>query len=513
MFDMAEVPQPEDSLNPDFISERAKRLCAGEIFLDAAGNRAMSNRYDRSSNSKGIVDFGVSENKLMFDVFEKKLAEPKIQTLAPHMLFYDVMAGNLRFRGALAEFLTERLNAAKPLDPKNVRVCNGAGPMMELVASSIGDPGDCLMMPMPCYGGVFWDVGGRAEINVVPVHLTSKMEEGDTMPFQLTAKKIEDTYNKATAEGKKIVGILLINPHNPLGDIYSAELIMDILNVCHRHSLHVIMDEIYMMSIFDTEAKFTSVLSLPNIPDPQRVHLVWGFAKDFCMSGMRCGVLYSVNEAVNKAVDALIYFNMIPGPIQHVLTEIVLDKEWLDNVFIPTKYSRMREARSYMCDKLSALGIPVRKSPSGLYIWADFRKYIQPLTPENELVLFEKFMDAGVYLTPGIEAFNCGEPGFFRMVFTVYRDHLEVGMERIAAVLKDCAENGLTKPQADNAEAPTSADVKEESLEDLLGLLQGRISSSGWLEETRTQNWATQNPEALEQFKQAMKSQEGFGDK
>ncbi|CAH1254121.1 ACCS [Branchiostoma lanceolatum] len=68
---------------------------------------------------EGIVDFGVSENKLMFDVFEKKLAEPKIQKLAPHMLFYDVMAGNMRFRGALAEFLTERLNAAKPLDPKN----------------------------------------------------------------------------------------------------------------------------------------------------------------------------------------------------------------------------------------------------------------------------------------------------------------------------------------------------------------------------------------------------------
>ncbi|XP_078658306.1 1-aminocyclopropane-1-carboxylate synthase-like protein 1 isoform X4 [Branchiostoma floridae x Branchiostoma belcheri] len=498
------------------LSERVQKILArlqANLLLSDVGWKVKSCPFHPKDSPEGVVDFGVSENKLMFDVVEKKLAEPKIQKLEPHMLYYDEMPGNMRFRKALAAFLTERLNAAKPLDPKYTKVCNGAGPMMELVATSIGDPGDCLLMPMPCYGGVFWDVGGRAQIQTLPVHLSSKMEEGETKPFQLTAKKIEDTYNEATAEGKKIVGILLINPHNPLGDIYSPELLMDILNFCHRHSLHVIMDEIYMMSIFDSEAKFTSVLSLPNIPDPQRTHMVWGFAKDFCMSGMRCGVLYSENEAVNKAVEALVYFNMIPGPIQHMLTEIVLDKEWVDNVFIPTKYSRMREARSYMCDKLAALDIPVRKSPSGLYIWADFRKYIQPLTQENELVLFEKFMAAGVYLTPGMAAFRCGEPGFFRLVYTVYRDHLEVGMERIAAVLKDCAENGLTKPPGGaQAEVPTTANVKEESLEDLLGLLKGRISSSGWLEETRTQNWATQNPDALEQFKQAMKSQEGFGD-
>ncbi|XP_070553584.1 1-aminocyclopropane-1-carboxylate synthase-like protein 1 [Ptychodera flava] len=109
--------------------------------------------------------------------------------------------------------------------------------------------------------------------------LCSQTSGENGKPFQLTVDMLEDALGQATQKGINIRGLFLINPHNPLGDIYSKQLLIDCLHFAKRHGLHVIVDEIYMLSVFDDDAEFTSVLSLEDLPDPDRTHFTWSFRR------------------------------------------------------------------------------------------------------------------------------------------------------------------------------------------------------------------------------------------
>ncbi|PKU40973.1 hypothetical protein llap_8726 [Limosa lapponica baueri] len=140
-----------------------------------------------------------------------------------------------------------------------------------------------------------------------------------------------------------------------------------------RYELHVIIDEIYMLSVYDNTT-FTSVLRLDCLPDPERTIFMWGFSKDFGMSGVRVGVLYTRNREIQKAVNQLAVFHSRPGPVQHILSQFLRDRDWLDNVIFPANKKRLKDTQNILVGGLADVGIPVLKSSGGLYVWADFRK-------------------------------------------------------------------------------------------------------------------------------------------
>lgn len=61
------------------------------------------------------------------------------------------------------------------------------------------------------------------------------------------------------------------------------------------------------------------------------MHLTWAFSKDFAVSGLRCGVLYSENEALLEAVDGLAYWACVSGDTQYLLGEMISDDAWEDD--------------------------------------------------------------------------------------------------------------------------------------------------------------------------------------
>lgn len=68
---------------------------------------------------------------------------------------------------------------------------------------------------------------------------------------------VVDNYIKKLKEnGLKVKAFIHCNPHNPLGDIYDEETTLNLMKVCKKHSIHFISDEIYALSIFDTNSKF-----------------------------------------------------------------------------------------------------------------------------------------------------------------------------------------------------------------------------------------------------------------
>jgi 1-aminocyclopropane-1-carboxylate synthase len=73
------------------------------------------------------------------------------------------------------------------------------------------------------------------------------------------------------------------------------------------------------------------------------VHIVFGFSKDFCGSGLRLGVLYSKNSALNMALGNLGYFCSVPAPLQMTLSKLLADDAWVDG-FVAENRRRMLQA-------------------------------------------------------------------------------------------------------------------------------------------------------------------------
>lgn len=291
------------------------------------------------------------------------------------------------------------------------------------------------MIPTPYYGAITQHIYLYGNVRLAYVYLDSKVTGLNTRPFQLTVEKLEMVLQGVSSEGVKVKGLILINPQNPLGDVYSPEELQDFLRFAMRHKLHVIMDEVYMLSVFEESLGYRSVLSLERLPDPQRTHVMWATSKDFGMSGLRFGVLYTENQHVATAVASLCRYHGLSGLVQHQMAQLLRDHDWISQVYLPENHARLKAAHTYVSEELRALGIPFVSRGAGFFIWVDLRKYLCKGTFEEEALLWRQFLDNKVLLSSG-KTFECKEPGWFRVVFSDKENRLRLGMQRMRQVLE-----------------------------------------------------------------------------
>uniref|UniRef100_A0A8C2FRK0 1-aminocyclopropane-1-carboxylate synthase homolog (Arabidopsis)(non-functional) n=1 Tax=Cyprinus carpio TaxID=7962 RepID=A0A8C2FRK0_CYPCA len=338
--------------------------------------------------------------------------------IEPAFLQYPDWKGHSFLREEVAKFLSHYCRSPKPLKPKNVVVMNGCGSLFSALAATLCDPEGirpsghhriCLVSCLISLG--FFIFSPRLDVR----------------PFQLTVEKLENSLKEAKKEGLNIKALILLNPHNPLGEVYSSEEMISFLEFAKMHKLHVIVDEIYMLSVFNETDTFRSVLSLDGLPDPQRTHIMWGVSKDFAMAGMRVGMVYSENRDLVQALDQLGCFHGVPGPTQYQMAQLLRDRDWLNSEFLPENRRRLREAHSFMTEELKKQDIPFLHRSAGFFIWADLSKYLREKTFAEELSLWRCFLKHKVLLSCG-QAFSCVSPGWFRIIFTDQLHKLKLGL-------------------------------------------------------------------------------------
>ncbi|XP_032344393.1 probable inactive 1-aminocyclopropane-1-carboxylate synthase-like protein 2 isoform X3 [Camelus ferus] len=392
-------------------------------------NTYQGNKYHEDKNTLGFINLGTSENKLCTDLLTERLSRSDMNYIDDDLLQYSDWRGQPFLREEVAQFLTYYCKAPAPLDPENVVVLNGCSSVFSALATVLCDPGEAFLVPTPTYSDFVFSAHLYAKVDLVPVDLESQVSDANTHPFQLTVDKLEQALLNAKLEGKKVRGLVLINPQNPLGHIYSQDSLMEYLEFAKKHSLHVIIDEIYMLSVFDESITFRSVLSMESLPDPNKTHMIWGTSKDFGISGFRFGTLYTHNKEVALAMSSFGYLHGISGITQYKLHRLLQDREWIDNVYLPTNHSRLQEAHRFITNELKSSKIPFLSHGSGLYVWISLRKYLDPCTFEEELLLHRRFLDKKLILSCG-KTFMCKEPGWFRLVFAATPLLLKHGLQR-----------------------------------------------------------------------------------
>ncbi|XP_054224717.1 putative inactive 1-aminocyclopropane-1-carboxylate synthase-like protein 2 isoform X1 [Homo sapiens] len=411
-------------------------------------NAYQKDKYHKDKNTLGFINLGTSENKLCMDLMTERLQESDMNCIEDTLLQYPDWRGQPFLREEVARFLTYYCRAPTRLDPENVVVLNGCCSVFCALAMVLCDPGEAFLVPAPFYGGFAFSSRLYAKVELIPVHLESEVTVTNTHPFQLTVDKLEEALLEARLEGKKVRGLVLINPQNPLGDIYSPDSLMKYLEFAKRYNLHVIIDEIYMLSVFDESITFHSILSMKSLPDSNRTHVIWGTSKDFGISGFRFGALYTHNKEVASAVSAFGYLHSISGITQHKLCQLLQNTEWIDKVYLPTNCYRLREAHKYITAELKALEIPFHNRSSGLYVWINLKKYLDPCTFEEERLLYCRFLDNKLLLSRG-KTYMCKEPGWFRLIFADELPRLKLAMRRFCDVLQEQKEALIVKQLED----------------------------------------------------------------
>uniref|UniRef100_G1SSW1 Exostosin glycosyltransferase 2 n=1 Tax=Oryctolagus cuniculus TaxID=9986 RepID=G1SSW1_RABIT len=388
-----------------------------------------------TSHLQGIINLGVSENKLCFDLLQSRLTQSDMLRVEPALLQYPDWRGHLFLREEVAKFLSLYCKSRTALRPENVVVLNGCASVFSALATVLCEAGEVFLIPTPYYGAITQHVYLNSHVRLAYVHLDSEVTGPDARPFQLTVEKLEVALQGVISEGVTVKGLILINPQNPLGDIYSPGELQEYLEFAKRHELHVVMDEVYMLSVFDEALEYRSVLSLERLPDPQRTHVMWSTSKDFGMSGLRFGVLYTENQDVATAVASLCRYYGLSGIAQHQMAQLLRDHDWISQVYLPENHARLKAAHTYVSEELRALGIPFLSRGAGLFIWVNLRKYLPQATFKEEELLWRRFLDGKVLLSSG-KAFQCKEPGWFRIVFTDKAHRLRLGMQRFRQVLE-----------------------------------------------------------------------------
>jgi aspartate/methionine/tyrosine aminotransferase len=159
------------------------------------------------------------------------------------------------------------------------------------------------------------------------------------------------------------------------------------------------------------------------------VHVVYGFAKDFGLSGFKVGVLHSENREVIKAVQDSTYFYSVSTETQRTLTNL-LDSSELKGFFNSMREGLAAAYRDTASD-LAAHGIPFLPVEGGIVVWLDLRAFLDSISFEAERDLFEHMFEQGrVNISPG-KVFHCAEPGWFRLCFTVPESHRREGLKRL----------------------------------------------------------------------------------
>jgi aspartate/methionine/tyrosine aminotransferase len=406
-----------------FLSARGARLVASPpVAAYLLEHFARSgDAWDAEQNPDGYIALCVAENRSMWDVLVPQLAA--YREVPGRVLGYDDMIGNLAFREQLAAFMS-RTFLGRTIAAEQLAVVAGAGAVLELLFHALADPGDGVLVPTPSYAGFWPDLETRDQLRIVPVHCTSA--EG----FRLSTRALDQALAQAEVPVK---ALLFTSPNNPLGWVYSREELLEVLDWSARANIHVVFDEIYALSVFG-ERPFVSAASLRPTLGP-RVHVVWAFSKDFGASGLRCGVLWSENPAVLRAVDGLAYWAACSGDTQFLLGQLIADRPFVD-AYIVQMQARLRSIYTLVRSALDRHAIGHIGAEAGFFLICDLRPWLDEPSFAGEDRLWRRIVDeAKVNLTPGA-ACRIAEPGWFRLCFaSAPQTAVLAAIERIAAVL------------------------------------------------------------------------------
>ncbi|XP_073143053.1 1-aminocyclopropane-1-carboxylate synthase 3-like [Henckelia pumila] len=396
------------------------------------------NPYDEVRNPHGIIQMGLAENQLSFDLLESWLAEnPDAasfrrngESIFRELALFQDYHGLPAFKNALAQFMAEIRGNKVSFDPKNLVLTAGATSANEALVFCLAEPGDAFLLPTPYYPGFDRDLKWRTGVEIVPIQCTS------SNGFRITKQALEEAYHAARKRNLKVKGVLVTNPSNPLGTTLSDKELNLLVDFIESKRIHLISDEIYSGTVFDSPSfiSVTEVLVNRNYLNTEvwnRVHIVYSLSKDLGLPGFRVGAIYSNNPMVVATATKMSSFGLVSSQTQYLLSAMLSDQKFAKKYVFENK-KRLKNRHKMLVHGLKNAGISCLESNAGLFSWVDMRHLLGSNTFEAEVELWKKIVyEVGLNISPGSSC-HCPEPGWFRVCFAnMSEETLNLAMQRL----------------------------------------------------------------------------------
>ncbi|GAV57675.1 Aminotran_1_2 domain-containing protein [Cephalotus follicularis] len=414
------------------------------------------NPYDENKNPTGIIQMGLAENQLSFDLLELWLAKnPDAagfkkdgESLFRELALFQDYNGLPAFKKALVEFMAEIRGNKVTFDENKIVLTAGATSANETLMFCLANPGEAFLVPTPYYPGFDRDLKWRTGVEIVPIQCTSFND------FQITSSALEQAYKEAQKRNRTVKGVLVTNPSNPLGTTMTRSELNLLVNFISEKEIHLISDEIYSGTVFGSP-EFVSIIEVlkdrkcEDIEVYNRVHIVYSLSKDLGLPGFRVGAIYSNDDMVVAAATKMSSFGLVSSQTQYLLSEMLSDKKFTKN-YIMENQKRLKLRHKKLVSGLESAGISCLKSNASLFCWVDMRHLLTSTTFEAEMELWKQIVyDVKLNISPGSSC-HCTEPGWFRVCFANMSEKtLNLAMERLKVFVQSMnGSNNLSQYQS-----------------------------------------------------------------
>lgn len=296
----------------------------------------MSNRISgfQCSPIRRLVPYSREAERRGIHVVHLNIGQPDIKTpvealKAVHdfdkdIIEYGISEGEPFLRKALCKYYAK---FGIEVDPSDILITTGGSEAILFVLTTLCDPYDEFIIPEPYYTNV-GTFANMAMVTLRPV--TSSSDDNFVLP------SLADFESKIN---KKTMGIMLCSPNNPTGHVYTPEELRGLLELCRKHDIFLVVDEVYREFCYDGK-KFTSVLSFEEYQD--RVICIDSFSKRFSMCGARIGAIVCKNKELISSALKLSQARLCPPMIEQYAAAAALTapEEYVENV--RQKYERRR---------------------------------------------------------------------------------------------------------------------------------------------------------------------------
>ncbi len=323
------------------------------------------------------------------DIKTPEVAMNSIKNLDIKVLEYSHSAGFESYRTKLSQFYK---NIGLPIDVADIIITTGGSEALLFAMGSTMDFGDEVIIPEPFYAN-YSGFSTASGVKVVPV--ISTIETGFALP------PIADFERLITPKTK---AILICNPGNPTGYLYSKEEMMQLAKLVKKHDLFLIADEVYREFTYDGDIHY-SVMNIPGLEE--NAIMIDSVSKRYSMCGARIGCIVSKNKELMATAMKFAQARLSPPTFAQIASEAALDtpQSYFDEVIL-----EYRSRRDTLVEELNKIdGVVVSKPKGAFYCIAQLPidnadKFAQWMLESYDLNKETVMVApaAGFYSTPGV---------------------------------------------------------------------------------------------------------------
>ena len=374
-----------------------------------------------------LVPYAEAATKLGRTIYQLNIGQPDIKTpeaalnaVRNHnidVLSYSHSAGFESYRKKLAGYYKK---TSLPVDQEDIIITTGGSEALLFAMGSITDPGDEVIIPEPFYAN-YNGFATASGVNIKPIK--ASIDNNFALPPISEFEKLISDKTKA---------ILLCNPGNPTGYLYTKEEVQQLADLALKHDLFIVSDEVYREFAYEG-AVHHSIMSIPELEE--NAIMVDSVSKRYSMCGARIGCLVSKNKKVIATAMKFAQARLSPPTFAQIASEAALDtpQEYFDEVI--EEYTYRRNLLVEGLEKIE--GVKVAKPKGAFYCIAelpvddadDFARWLlENFEDNNETVMIAPA--AGFYSTP-----NTGK-NQVRIAYVLKKENLERAIDILEKALK-----------------------------------------------------------------------------